>query len=149
MYWNKSVPALTIITFLFLIACSEESDLNTTPQNNLNNDEELIGTWMLTEIQYPSDGNTIKVLPGEFGLSMTLKFFDNKKGQMINIEKGSTRIDSFIWNILGPVVEIFNEDGDWETLRCEFIEGNLCIEHGFEPDEGNTVIALYVFSKEI
>jgi hypothetical protein len=149
MCWHKLVSVLTIITFICLTACSEESDLTTTPQNNLNIDEEIIGTWLLKEIQYQSNGNTIKVLPGDFGISMTLKFFDNKTGQMINIEKGSTRIDIFKWNILGSVVEIVDEDGDWEQLRCEFIEGNLCIEHGFETDEGLTVIASFVFQNEI
>jgi hypothetical protein len=148
MCWIKLVPVLTIFTFLFLTACSEESDLIITPQNDISNENKIIGTWLLTEIQYPSNGNTIKVLPGDFGISMTLKFFENKMGQMIRIEKGSTRVDVFTWNVLGPVVEVVDEDGDWETLRCEFIDGDLCIEHGFETLDGELVIATFVFEKK-
>ncbi len=147
MHWKKLVLVMAILTFLLLIACSEESDQITTPQNNVNNDE-IIGTWLLTEIQYPSGGNTITVLPENIGISMTLKFFDTKTGQMIKIENGSTNIDVFIWNNLGPVVEIIDDDGDWEMLRCEFIESNLHIEYGFETNEGNIVLASYVFEKE-
>ena len=138
---------MAIFTFLLLIACSEESDQITTPQNNVNNDE-IMGIWLLTEIQYPSGGNTITVLPENIGISMTLKFFDNKTGQLIKFENGSTDIDVFIWNNLGTVVEIIYENGHEELLRCELIESNLHIEYGFETNEGNIVLASFVFEKE-
>ena len=147
MYWKKLAPVLASLTFLLLIACSEESDQITTPQNNVNNDE-IMGIWLLTEIQYPSGGNTITVLPENIGISMTLKFFDNKTGQLIKFENGSTDIDVFIWNNLGTVVEIIYENGHEELLRCELIESNLHIEYGFETNEGNIVLASYVFEKE-
>ncbi len=147
MYRQKSVLFMATLTFLLLNACSEESNQITAPPNNVNNDE-IIGTWVLTEIQYPSGGNTITVLPGNIGISMTLKFFDNKTGQLIQIENGSTDIDVFIWNNLGSDVEIVYENGHGEMLRCEFIESNLHIEYGFETNEGNTVLASYVFEKE-
>jgi hypothetical protein len=147
MYWKKLVLVMTNLTFLLHIACSEESDQITTPQNNVNNNE-IIGTWILTEIQYQSGGNTITVLPENIGISMILKFFDTKTGQMIKIENGSTNIDVFIWNNLGQVIEIIDEDGDWEMLRCALIESNLHIEYGFETNEGNVVLASYVFEKE-
>ena len=147
MYWKKLAPVLASLTFLLLIACSEESDQITTPQNNVNNDE-IMGIWLLTEIQYPSGGNTITVLPENIGISMTLKFFDNKTGQLIKFENGSTDIDVFIWNNLGTVVEIIYENGHEELLRCELIESNLHIEYGFETNEGNTVLASFVFEKE-
>ena len=147
MYRRKSVLVIASLTFLLLNACSEESNQITAPQNNVNNDE-IIGTWVLTEIQYPSGGNTITVLPGNIGISITLKFFDNKTGQLIQIENGSTDIDVFIWNNLGPDVEIIYENGQGEMLRCELIESNLHIEYGFETNEGNTVLASYVFEKE-
>ena len=148
MYRQKLVLAMAIFTFLLLIACSEESDQITTPQNNINNDE-IIGTWLLTEIQYPSGENTITVLPENIGISMTLKFFDNKSGQLIKFENGSTDMDAFIWNNLGTVVEIIYENGHEEMLRCVLIESNLHIEYGFETNEGNTVLASYVFEKEV
>ena len=147
MYRQKLVLVMTIFTFLLLIACSEESDQITTPQNNINNDE-IMGIWLLTEIQYPTGGNTITVLPENIGISMTLKFFDNKTGQLIKFENGSTDIDVFIWNNLGTVVEIIYENGHEELLRCELIESNLLIEYGFETNEGNIVLALFVFEKE-
>jgi len=147
MYRQKLVLAMAIFTFLLLIACSEESDQITTPQNNVNNDE-IMGIWLLTEIQYPSGGNTITVLPENIGISMTLKFFDNKTGQLIKFENGSTDIDVFIWNNLGTVVEIIYENGHEELLRCELIESNLHIEYGFETNEGNIVLASFVFEKE-
>ena len=147
MYWKKSVFFMASLTFLLLNACSEESNQITAPQNNVNNNE-IIGTWVLTEIQYHSGGNTITVLPGNIGISMTLKFFDNKTGQLIQIENGSTDIDVFIWNNLGPDVEIIYENGQGEMLRCELIESNLHIEYGFETNEGNIVLASYVFEKE-
>ena len=111
MCWIKLVSAITIIFFLSLTACSEEGYQITAPQNNINNDE-IIGIWSLTEIQYPSSGNTITVLPENIGISMTIKFFDTKTGQMTKFENGSTSIDVFIWNILRSVVEIIDEDGD-------------------------------------
>jgi hypothetical protein len=147
MYRQKLVLAMAIFTFLLLIACSEESDQITTPQNNVSNDD-IIGTWVLTEIQYPSGGNTITVLPGNIGISMTLKFFDNKTGQLIQFENGSTDIDAFIWNNFGTAIDIIYENGHEETLRCEFIESNLHIEYGFETNEGNIVLASFVFEKE-
>jgi hypothetical protein len=79
---------------------------------------------------------------------MTIKFFDNKTGQLIKFENGSTDIDVFIWNNLGTVLEIIYENGHEELLRCELIESNLHIEYGFETNEGNTVLASYVFEKE-
>ena len=147
MYRQKLVLVMTIFTFLLLIACSEKSNQITAPQNNVNNDE-IMGTWLLTEIQYPSEGNTITVLPENIGISMTLKFFDNKSGQLIKFENGSTDMDAFIWNNLGTVVEIIYENGHEEMLRCELIESNLHIEYGFETNEGNTVLASFVFEKE-
>jgi hypothetical protein len=147
MYRQKLVLVMAIFTFLLLIACSEESNQITAPQNNVNNDE-IIGTWLLAEIQYPSGGNTITVLPENIGISMTLKFFDNKSGQLIKFENGSTDMDAFIWNNLGTVVEIIYENGHEEMLRCELIESNLHIEYGFETNEGNTVLASFVFEKE-
>ena len=147
MYRQKLVLAMAIFTFLLLIACSEESDQITTPQNNINNDE-IMGIWLLTEIQYPTGGNTITVLPENIGISMTLKFFDNKTGQLIKFENGSTDIDVFIWNNFGTVVEIIYENGHEELLRCELIESNLHIEYGFETNEGNIVLASFVFEKE-
>lgn len=147
MYREKSVLIIASLTFLLLIACSEKSDQITTPQNNVSNDD-IIGTWVLTEIQYPSGGNTITVLPENIGISMTLKFFDNKTGQLIQFENGSTNIDAFIWNNLGSDVEIIYENGQGEMLRCELIESNLHIEYGFETNEGNIVLASFVFEKE-
>ncbi len=120
MYRQKLVLVMAIFTFLLLIACAEESNQITTPQNNVNNDE-IMGTWFLTEIQYPSEGNTITVLPENIGISMTIKFFDNKTGQLIQFENGSTDIDVFIWNNLGTVLEIFYENGHEELLRCALI----------------------------
>jgi hypothetical protein len=147
MYRQKLVLAMATLTFLLLIACSEESDQITTSPNNVNNDD-IIGTWLLAEIQYPSGGNTITVLPENIGISMTLKFFDNKTGQLIQFENGSSDIDVFIWNNLGPDVEIVYENGHGEMLRCEFIESNLHIEYGFETNDGSTVLASFVFEKE-
>lgn len=147
MYFEKIIPVITILIFLLLIACSKESDQISAPQNNINNDE-IIGTWLLTEIQYPSGGNTITVLPENNGISMILKFFDNKTGQMTKFENGSTIIDVFIWNMLGSIVEIVDEDGDWEPLRCELIKRNLHIGYGFETNEGNIVLASYIFQKQ-
>ena len=147
MYRQKLVLAMAIFTFLLLIACSEESDQITTPQNNINNDE-IMGIWLLTEIQYPTGGNTITVLPENIVISMTLKFFDNKTGQLIKFENGSTDIDVFIWNNLGSDVEIIYENGHGEMLRCALIESNLHIEYGFETNEGNIVLASFVFEKE-
>ena len=147
MYLEKSVLIMTSLTFLLLIACSKESDQLTTPQNNVSNDD-IIGTWVLTEIQYPSGGNTITVLPENIGISITLKFFDNKTGQLIEFENGSTDIDVFIWNNFGTAIEIIYENGHGEMLRCELIESNLHIEYGFETNEGNIVLASFVFEKE-
>jgi hypothetical protein len=141
---------LNIITFIFLIivACSDESDQITKSQDSISN-EDIIGTWQLREIKYPSGENEITVLPENEGISMTLKFFDTKTGQMITIENGSTDIDNFTWNILGTVVEIIYDNGDWEPLRCRLIKGDLQIEYGFEPNEDNMVLASYIFDKEI
>ena len=147
MYLEKSVLIMASLTFLLLIACSKESDQLTTPQNNVSNDD-IIGTWVLTEIQYPSGGNTITVLPENIGISITLKFFDNKTGQLIEFENGSTDIDVFIWNNFGTAIEIIYENGHGEMLRCELIESNLHIEYGFETNEGNIVLASFVFEKE-
>ncbi|MEJ2494729.1 MAG: lipocalin family protein [Ignavibacteriaceae bacterium] len=141
---------LNIITFIFLIivACSDESDQITKSQDSISN-EDIIGTWQLREIKYPSGENEITVLPENEGISMTLKFFDTKTGQMITIENGSTDIDNFTWNILGTVVEIIYDNGDWEPLRCRLIKGDLQIEYGFETNEDNMVLASYIFDKEI
>ncbi|MEJ2506352.1 MAG: lipocalin family protein [Ignavibacteriaceae bacterium] len=141
---------LNIITFIFLIivACSDESDQITKSQDSISN-EDIIGTWQLREIKYPSGENEITVLPENEGISMTLKFFDTKTGQMITIENGSTDIDNFTWNILGTVVEIIYDNGDWEPLRCRLIKGDLQIEYGFETNENNMVLASYIFDKEI
>ena len=141
---------LNIITFIFLIivACSDESDQITKSQDSISN-EDIIGTWQLREIKYPSGENEITVLPENEGISMTLKFFDTKTGQMITIENGSTDIDNFRWNILGTVVEIIYDNGNWEPLRCRLIKGDLQIEYGFETNEDNMVLASYIFDKEI
>ena len=141
---------LNIITFIFLIivACSDESDQITKSQDSISN-EDIIGTWQLREIKYPSGENEITVLPENEGISMTLKFFDTKTGQMITIENGSTDIDNFTWNILGTVVEIIYNNGNWEPLRCRLIKGDLQIEYGFETNEDNMVLASYIFDKEI
>lgn len=140
---------LNIIAFILLIftACSNEGNQITESQNNINNDD-IIGTWLLKEIKYPTGENEITVLPENTGLSMTLKFFDTKTGQMIKMERGSTDIDDFSWNILGSVVEIIDDDGDWESLRCKFANSKLCIEYGFETEEDRMVLASYVFEKD-
>ncbi|MCG6960464.1 hypothetical protein LJE82_11295, partial [bacterium BMS3Abin03] len=72
---------LNIITFIFLVivACSDESDQITKSQDSIST-EDIIGTWQLREIKYPSGENEITVLPENEGISMTLKFFDTKTG---------------------------------------------------------------------
>jgi hypothetical protein len=140
---------LNIIIFIFLVftSCTKESDQITESQNVINNND-IIGTWLLKEIKYPSGENEITVLPENTGISMTIKFFETKTGQMITIEKGSTHIDDFTWNILGGVIEVIDDDGDWEPLRCKLIKGNLQIEYGFKTSEDQIVLASYVFKKE-
>lgn len=148
MYLYKILFVIQILIFLFFSACSEKNDSVTSSQNILSYDE-VIGTWLLVEINYPSNGNTVTVTPSNIGLSMTLKFFDTKSGQIISIENGSARVDDFYWNISGSVVEIIDDEGKWESLRCNFSEGKLCIEYGFEPSEGNLVLASFVFEKDL
>ncbi|MGB5849517.1 MAG: hypothetical protein WBH40_13575 [Ignavibacteriaceae bacterium] len=147
MYRRKLVSVIVILIFFLVIACTEKSVQITAPLNNINNDE-IIGTWVLTKIRYQSGGNNITVLPEQNGISMTLKFFDTNTGQMTKFENGSTNIDVFIWNKLGSVVEIIDEDSNWETLKCELCENILLLEYGFEIEEGEIVLASFVFEKD-
>ena len=145
--YNRKFLLIIILILLLIPACSKDSNQITESNNNINSND-IIGTWLLKEIKYPSGENEITVLPENEGISMTIKFFESKTGQMITSERGSTDIDDFTWNILGSVIEIIYNNGGWESLRCRLIKGSLQIEYGFETAEDQMVLASYVFDKQ-
>jgi hypothetical protein len=147
----KRIKSLTWIVSLFIalaiIACSDEVDSIVTTNETLSSSD-IVGTWVLTHISYDSSGNTITLTPGVGIYSHTLKFWENKQGQIISFNSGGAKVQEIRWRIQGNVIILISDDNIMEYIRCEFIDPCLYMEYAFTTLAGDQVLAVYEFAKE-
>ena len=140
--------AFLLIITLVMMACTDEADSVVTTNETLSNSD-IVGTWALTEISYDSSGVNIRLSPGVAAYSLTLKFWENKQGQILNFDTGGTRVQNIKWYIQGNVIIFISENNDEEYIRCEFIDQHLCLNYAYTTLAGEQVLALYIFAKEL
>jgi len=150
MLTRKKILGLFALLFITLttITCSDESNSVMTLGESLSNSD-IIGTWFLTEIRYDSSGNNIIVTPGDGVYSHTLKFWENKQGQIISFNSGGAKVQNIHWNIQGKVIILISDDNNSaEYLHCEFVDPCLCFEYAYTTFAGDQVLAVYAFTKD-
>ena len=139
--------AIFLFIILTMMACTDEADSVVTTNETISNND-IEGTWFLKEISYDSSGVNISVSPAVVAYSLTLKFWENKQGQIISYDSGVTKVQNINWNIQGNVIIFISENNDEEYIRCEFIDQHLCLNYAYTTLAGEQVLALYIFTKE-
>jgi hypothetical protein len=139
--------AIFLFITLVMMACTDEADSVVTTNETISNND-IVGTWFLTEISYDSSGVNISVSPTVGSYSLTLKFWENKQGQIISFDSGGTKVQNINWYIQGNVIILNSENNNEEYIRCEFIDQCLCLRYAYTTLAGDQVPALYIFTKE-
>ncbi|MGB5849407.1 MAG: lipocalin family protein [Ignavibacteriaceae bacterium] len=139
--------AIFLFITLTMMACTDEADSVVTTNETISNND-IEGTWFLTEISYDSSGVNISVSPVVVAYSLTLKFWENKQGQIISFDSGGTKVQNINWYIQGNVIILNSDNEDEEYIRCEFIDQHLCLKYAYTTLAGDQVLALYIFTKE-
>jgi hypothetical protein len=139
--------AFFLFITLVMMACTDEADSVVTTNETISNND-IEGTWFLTEISYDSSGVNISVSPVVVAYSLTLKFWENKQGQIISFDSGGTKVQNINWYIQGNVIILNSDNEDEEYIRCEFIDQHLCLKYAYTTLAGDQVLALYIFTKE-
>ena len=139
--------AIFLFITLVMMACTDEADSVVTTNETISNND-IVGTWLLTEISYDSSGVNISLSPAVVAYSLTLKFWENKQGQIISFDSGRTKVQNINWYIQGNVIILNSDNGDEEYIRCDFIDQRLCLKYAYTTLAGDQVLALYIFTKE-
>ena len=139
--------AIFLFITLVMIACTDEADSVVTTNETISNND-IVGTWFLTEISYDSSGVNISVSPAVVAYSLTLKFWENKQGQILSFDSGGAKVQNINWYIQGNVIIFISENNEEEYIRCEFIDQHLCLNYAYTTLAGEQVLALYIFTKE-
>jgi len=143
--------SLELAFFLFItivmMACTDEADSVVTTNETISNND-IVGTWFLTEISYDSSGVNISVSPTVGSYSLTLKFWENKQGQIISFDSGGTKVQNINWYIQGNVIILNLDNEDEEYIRSEFIDQRLCLKYAYTTLAGDQELALYIFTRE-
>lgn len=139
--------AIFLFITLVMMACTDEADSVVTTNETISNND-IVGTWLLTEISYDSSGVNISLSPAVVAYSLTLKFWENKQGQIISFDSGGTKVQNINWYIQGNVIILNSDNGDEEYIRCDFIDQRLCLKYAYTTLAGDQVLALYIFTKE-
>jgi len=129
------------------MACTDEADSVVTTNETISNND-IVGTWFLAEISYDSSGVNIIVSPTVGSYSITLKFWENKQGQIISFDSCGTKVQNINWYIQGNVIILNSENNNEEYIRCEFIDKCLCLKYAYTTLAGDQVLALYIFTRE-
>ena len=139
--------AILLFITLTMIACTDEADSVVTTNETLSNSD-IVGTWALTEISYNSSGINISLSPAVGTYSLTLKFWENSKGQILSIDSGVTTVQDISWYIQGNTIILISDNNNSEHIRCEFNNQCLCMNYAYTTLTGEKVLALYIFTKE-
>ena len=139
--------AILLFITLTMIACTNEADNIVTTNETLSNSD-IVGTWFLTEISYDSSGVNISLSPAVVAYSLTLKFWENKQGQILSFDSGGTKVQNINWYIQGNLIILNSDNKDEEYIRCEFIDQRLCLKYAYTTLAGDQVLALYIFTRE-
>ena len=138
---------LASLVVFVLIACSDEVETINGPGNSISPDD-IVGIWILSEINYLQGDSLIIRYPEEDTIAITFKFWENKTGQMLQFEKGVTHIENYQWSVNGNSIVFIWENGDVENIQCHRTVLTLCLEYSFTTSDGEIVLATYVFTKE-
>jgi len=149
MQTRKKSLELAFFLFITLVmmACTDEADSVVTTNETISNND-IVGTWFLTEISYDSSGVNISVSPTVGSYSLTLKFWENKQGQIISFDSGGTKVQNINWYIQGNVIILNLDNEDEEYIRSEFIDQRLCLKYAYTTLAGDQELALYIFTRE-
>jgi hypothetical protein len=138
---------ITSLAVFMLIACSDEVETINGPAVSLSPDD-IVGTWTLSEINYPEGDSLVIRYPEEDIISITFKFWENKTGQMLEFETGVTDIENFQWSVNGNSIVFMWENSDVENILCHLTEDTLCFKYSFNTPTGEIVLATYIFIRE-
>ena len=139
--------AIFLFITLVMMACTDEADSVVTTNDTISKSD-IVGTWFLTEISYDSSGVNISLSPGVAAYSLTLKFWENKQGQILSFDSGGTKVQNINWYIQGNVIILNSDNEGEEYIRCEFIDQRLCLKYAYTTLAGDQVLALYIFTRK-
>jgi hypothetical protein len=141
------IIVISIIGFS-LVACSNEDGTIVSPATSIASDD-VVGTWSLFQIEYPMDNSIVTISPEEAATIITFKFWGDKTGQLLQIEKGTISIHNFQWNVIGATITVIWENGEAEHITCDMQDETLCMKYAFRTPTGEIVLASYIFLKEL
>lgn len=137
----KSISLVLVMALLvcfFLPNCSDESS---------NDEDSLIGTWILTNLKYDFGlGVTLNVDPAEAGMSMRLTIRSDKTYTVVMTDEGETSTVHGEWETSGNNL-LITEYG--ETTEVEYSLDGDKLEISFEETEDGTTYTLtQVFTRQ-
>ncbi|TAI47072.1 lipocalin family protein [Flagellimonas allohymeniacidonis] len=163
--------SLLLCTLILVFSCS--SDNEDDSGNNENGTNDLVGTWVLTDLRVDSttdndDLDFAKEIIGFLqGIDCDLIIFtfnadgtavSDSKADFLSINVGVGGLDipcptestteSTTWSLEGNQLTFINEDMEEETITIAFEDGNILIIPGESIDENNYAGADAVFTKQ-
>jgi len=124
-------------------SCKDDDDSPAEPEQNLVIDQELVGTWELTNILAP-----IATTPDLIGLALTAVFNGDGTAQFTTVESDSTTIDAATWGTLNDQLTLTFE-GEAPRVSPYSINGNMATISSFPVEfQGSDILATLEFTKQ-
>lgn len=134
---------LILFFSLIIISCSDDSKNTVEPEETLEIDQALVGTWELTKILSP-----ISTTPEAVGLSLTATFINDGKVEFTTIDSEGTSVSKGTWGTLNGVLTIKLEDEDAASSSYT-VSGNTATINEFPVDfQGSVLMASLEFTKK-
>jgi hypothetical protein len=130
-----------ILSAVIISSCSKDKNSPTSP--NLEHDQALIGTWVLTQITSP-----IVTTPEALGISLTAVFSSDGKTSLTTVELDSTTTDSGTWGTSDGKITITLEGEDPVTSSYS-VNGNTATINQYPVNfQGALILASLEFTKQ-
>lgn len=133
---------LLFLIAALIISCSDDKKSSTEPESTNQNDQALVGTWVLTKILAP-----IATTPALVGISLSAVFNADGTMQLTTIDEDGTVVDNGTWSTSDGEVTITLEGGDPGTSSYT-VNGNIATMNNFPVDfQGTILLASLEFTK--
>ncbi|MCB0731703.1 MAG: lipocalin family protein [Ignavibacteriae bacterium] len=140
---GKNINKILTVLFLAIIifACSDDKKSSTEPE--LVVDQDLVGTWVLTQITSP-----VTASPETLGLSLTAVFNDDGTVEFTTIDSDGTTVDTGTWGTSNGTLTLEIE-GESPASSAYSVTGDKATISGFPVEfQGNVVMAGLEFTKQ-
>lgn len=110
---------LILIVFMsFFTSCKKDSS------NPVATENDIVGTWVLTNISGITSQGSITILPSLVGISMTMVFKSDKTATLTMVQEGQTTNSSYNWSTLNGYISFTPTSGGVPMVLPYTINGN-------------------------